>query len=95
MKNAEELRDELAQTFAQLKSGEIKPSEAAELANLAGKMIGSAKVQVEYYALRKEQPRIEWLESSNASLEGRAAFGASARSDCCASNGNYEERTDK
>jgi len=32
---------------------------------------------------------------SIASLEGRAAFGASARSDCCASNGNYEERTDK
>jgi len=70
VKNAEELRDELAQTFAQLKSGEIKPSEAAELANLAGKMIGSAKVQVEYYALRKEQPRIEWLESSNAELTG-------------------------
>ena len=71
MKNAEELRDELAQTFARLKSGEIKPSEAAELANLAGKMIGSAKVQVEYYALRKEQPRIEWLESSNARSEAR------------------------
>lgn len=70
MKNAEELRDELAQTFAQLKSGEIKPSEAAELANLAGKMIGSAKVQVEYYALRKEQPRIEWLESSNCEVTG-------------------------
>ena len=48
MKNAEELRAELAQTFAQLKAGEIKPSEAAELANIAGKMIGSAKVQVEY-----------------------------------------------
>jgi len=73
VKNAEELRDELAQTFAQLKSGEIKPSEAAELANLAGKMIGSAKVQVEYYALRKEQPRIEWLESSNDRVEGRDA----------------------
>lgn len=66
MKNAEELRAELSQTFAQLKSGEIKPSEAAELANLAGKMIGSAKVQVEYYALRKESPCIEWLESPNA-----------------------------
>jgi hypothetical protein len=63
MNNCDELRKELAQTFAQLKAGEIKPSEAAELANLAGKMIGSAKVQVEYYALRKEQPRIEWLES--------------------------------
>ena len=66
MNNCDELRKELAQTFAQLKAGEIKPSEAAELANLAGKMIGSAKVQVEYYALRKESPRIEWLESPNA-----------------------------
>ena len=64
MKNAEELRDELAQTFAQLKSGEIKPSEAAELANLAGKMIASAKVQVEYFALRKESPRIKFLEAA-------------------------------
>ena len=66
MKNAEELREELAKTFAQLKAGEIKPSEAAELANLAGKMIGSAKVQVEYFALRKEAPRIDWLEEPNA-----------------------------
>lgn len=64
MKNAEELRDELAQTFAQLKAGAIKPSEAAELANLAGKMIASAKVQVEYFALRKESPRIKFLEAS-------------------------------
>ena len=72
MKNAEELRAELAQTFAQLKAGEIKPSEAAELANLAGKMIGSAKVQVEYYALRKESPRIEWLESPNAEVSRSA-----------------------
>ena len=65
MNNCDELREELAQTFAALKAGEIKPSEAAELANLAGKMIGSAKVQVEYYALRKEAPRIDWLESPN------------------------------
>ncbi len=64
MKNAEELRAELAQIFAQLKAGEIKPSEAAELANLAGKMIASAKVQVEYFALRKESPRIAFLESN-------------------------------
>jgi hypothetical protein len=61
VKNAEELRAELAQTFAQLKAGEIKPGEAAELANLAGKMIGSAKVQVEFYALRKEMPDIKFL----------------------------------
>lgn len=64
MKNAEELRDELAQTFAQLKAGEIKASEAAELANIAGKMIVSAKVQVEYFALRKEAPKIDFLENA-------------------------------
>jgi len=64
VKNAEELRDELAQTFAQLKAGAIKPSEAAELANIAGKMIASAKVQVEYFALRKESPRIKFLEAA-------------------------------
>jgi len=40
--------------------------EAAELANLAGKMIGSAKVQVEYYALRKEAPTIAFLRSGGS-----------------------------
>ena len=62
MNNAHELRTELAAVFAQLKAGAIKPSEAAELANLAGKMINSAKVQVEYYALRKESPEIAFLK---------------------------------
>jgi len=66
MKTAGELRDNLATVFAELRAGSIKAADAAELANLAGKMIGSAKVQVEYYALRKETPRIEWLESPNA-----------------------------
>lgn len=62
MNTASELRAELAQVFAKLKAGEIKPGEAAELANLAGKMIASAKVQVEYYALRKEPPEIGFLK---------------------------------
>lgn len=66
MRNADELRVELAQVFAQLRAGEVKPSEAAELANLAGKMVASAKVQVEYYALRDEAPVIPWLETGSA-----------------------------
>ena len=70
MKNVDELRGQLADVFAKLRAGEIKPGEAAELANLAGKMISSAKVQVEYYALRKESPRIKWLESPNAQVTG-------------------------
>lgn len=62
MKNATELRDELAAVFAALKAGEIKHKDAAELANLAGKMINSAKTQVMYYALRKDAPQINFLE---------------------------------
>ncbi len=72
MNNVNELRAELAQVFAQLKSGAIKPGEAAELANIAGKMIGSAKVQVEYYALRKESPNIEFLKDDAIRARGQA-----------------------
>lgn len=63
MNNCEELRVALASVFADLKAGAIKPKDAKELANLAGKMISSAKVQVDYYALRKETPLIPFLES--------------------------------
>ncbi|MBX9404555.1 hypothetical protein K5E40_02550 [Pseudomonas baetica] len=62
MKNAEALRKNLADVFRQLQAGEINAKDASELANLGGKMINSAKVQVEYYALRKEAPKIAWLE---------------------------------
>lgn len=71
MKNCDELRVSLSETFEQLKAGAIKPGEAAELANLAGKMINSAKVQVEYYALRKEAPKIAFLESANDTAKGK------------------------
>lgn len=61
MKTVTALRNELADVFDQLKAGQIKPKEAGELANVAGKMINSAKVQLEYYALRKEAPTIDFL----------------------------------
>jgi ribosomal protein L5 len=61
MKNAKELRVELAAVFESLRNGDIETKTAAELANLAGKMISSAKTQVEYYALRREQPNIQFL----------------------------------
>ena len=61
MKTVEELRNELSAVFQELRAGTIKHKDAAELANLAGKMINSAKVQLEYSALRKEAPTIEFL----------------------------------
>ncbi len=63
MKTITELRDELSVVFDDLQSGAIKHKEAGELANVAGKMINSAKVQLEYYALRKETPTIPFLEN--------------------------------
>lgn len=60
--SATKLRLRLAKTFEELSSGSLKAKEAKELANIAGKMINSAKVQVEYYALRKEAPIIEFLK---------------------------------
>ena len=62
MQNVNELRDQLAVVFAGLQNGTVTHKDAAEFANLAGKMINSAKVQVEYYALRKEAPNINFLK---------------------------------
>lgn len=61
MNSVEQLREQLAEVFERIKSGSMKPAEGAELANIAGKMISSAKVQLEYYALRKEKPSIDFL----------------------------------
>lgn len=63
MKNVSELRDNLSQVYAELRSGTIKAKDAAELANIAGKIINSAKVQIEYHALRKDKPNIPFLDT--------------------------------
>jgi len=65
MKNANELRAALSKVFTDLQNGEIQAKDASELANIAGKMISSAKAQVEYYALRKESPEISFLRSDD------------------------------
>jgi hypothetical protein len=65
MKSVNELRNELSEIFDDLRSGAIKTKEAGELANVAGKMINSAKVQLEYYALRKEAPTLKFLNDDN------------------------------
>lgn len=63
MKNINEVRDELSKVFEELKSGQLKSADAKELNNCAGKIINSLKVELEYSALRKEQPNIEFLNT--------------------------------
>ncbi len=66
MKNVNELRDQLADTFTALSNGDIEAKTAKELANLAGKMINSAKVQLEYHALRSDHDaKITFLHSTD------------------------------
>lgn len=62
MKTISDVRDQLSEIFNELRGGEIKPNEADSLANIAGKMIASAKVQLDYYALTKSKPEIDFLE---------------------------------
>lgn len=62
MKNVTELRDQLAEVFTELRAGTIKHKDVAELANVAGKMINSAKIQLDYYTQRKEKPAIPFLD---------------------------------
>lgn len=67
MKTATELRDDLARVFDELRAGTIEVKQAAELSNIAGKMISSAKAQVEYYALTGEKPHIVFLQDDGPS----------------------------
>lgn len=65
MNNANDVRNELARVFADLKAGTISTKEASEFANIAGKMINSAKAQLEYAKVREETPTIDFLKSTD------------------------------
>ena len=62
MKNVSELRIELSTVFQSLKSGEMEHKVAAQLANVAGKMISSAKAQLDYCNAQKKKPSIPFLD---------------------------------
>jgi len=65
MNSVNKLRDNLSIVWGELVAGTITPQKAAEFANIAGKMINSAKVQIEYYALCKEKPEITFLKDDS------------------------------
>lgn len=62
MRNCKELRTQLSQVFTAFKAGKITYKEAAGYANIAGKMISSAKVQVDYNNSMKNPKRVDFLE---------------------------------
>lgn len=67
--NIQELRDELAKTIERIKTEPRFVPQAVEINNAAGKMISSAKLQVEYLRMLKKPEEIAWM--SPASKAGK------------------------
>ena len=59
------MRNELINTFEKLREGEIGLSEAKQLANVAGKIFSSAKLQLEYNRYAQSKAKIAFLESED------------------------------
>ena len=61
MDSIEDISKELRRVFAGLRDGTVDLKQAVEMNNTAGKIIGVAKVQLAYHALRDEKPNIPFL----------------------------------
>lgn len=57
-----DLREQLAQEFSKSSNGESTPSVANACANLAGKMMSSLKIEIEYCKMRGEKPEIKFFK---------------------------------
>lgn len=66
IENMDDVQKELSVLFDNLKNRKIKPHEAKESANIAGKFISSAKYQLEYAVLKKKIPGLEIKAFENA-----------------------------
>lgn len=63
MQNITELRKSLCENYAKMKSKKMNIATGKELANTAGKILSSCKVQLEYNAMMGKKDSIEFLES--------------------------------
>jgi hypothetical protein len=62
VKTITDLRNNLAEVFVSLRNGKTEIDEAEVLANVAGKMINSARTQIEYSIARNEKPYVPFLK---------------------------------
>ena len=60
-KNITELRNELLESFDQVKRDPRRLAQAGELANTAGKVIASIKLELEYSLMLNQEPNIPFL----------------------------------
>jgi hypothetical protein len=68
--NVEELRDFIAKELERVSQGDITPASANASANLAGKMLQSVKMELEYNKMVGANPNIGFLgKNSKKELE--------------------------
>lgn len=60
--NMSELRDNLADVYAKVVTGDIEVDQAKSLSAIAGKMIFSVRTQIEYQVARGEKPNIGFMK---------------------------------
>lgn len=63
--NIKDLRDSLLESFEALKEGKLKTKEAKEITNMSGKIILSAKVELDYNKFMKLGRKIDFLDVSD------------------------------
>ena len=63
MQNIKELRESLADNYEKMKANEMELKLGKELANTAGKVINTLKVELEYNKLVGIKPKIPFLDS--------------------------------
>jgi hypothetical protein len=69
MKNVNELHGKLSEMFDAVEGDKIDFKKAKLLSDIAGKMISAHAVQIKYYGMRKEKPRIAFLSTRGNSDE--------------------------
>lgn len=62
MQNITDLRKSLAENYEQMKAKEMDIKLGKELANTAGKIINSIKVEMEYNQMFDKKKKIDFLE---------------------------------
>ncbi|WP_396141063.1 hypothetical protein [Flavobacterium sp.] len=67
--NIKDLRDSLVESFGELKAGKLKNKDAKELTNLAGKIIMTAKTELDYNKYMKTEKRIDFFETDDEIVE--------------------------
>lgn len=62
-KDIHELREQLLDAYDMVKTDPRRANQVKEMANTAGKILGTLKLELEYAMLRQERPNIPFLAS--------------------------------